>query len=165
MTTFIDPDIVAPEVYVARVSLPKFPDGRIDYTDAAHAPVLNVLVLCDGYILLTHRGDKVGTMRNCWHIPAGYLDEEVSLRHKALEELREELGISASMAKDMRALAPSKETLDGKTWTVYSIIVRVLERPPIVLDWEHDDARWVSLTALAEYNLLPSLLRVIEKLR
>jgi 8-oxo-dGTP pyrophosphatase MutT (NUDIX family) len=163
MVPFIDPDIIPQEVHAARPLLPEFSDGRIDYTDAAHAPVVNVLVMHGTHILLVHRGDKVGTMKDCWHVPAGYLDEEVSLRTKALEELREELGIAATDVAELRALAPSTEELDGKSWTVYSIVVHVRERPVITIDWEHDDFAWVPLSDITQYALLPSLLRVIER--
>ena len=74
--------------------LPKFPDGRIDYSKSDIAPVITVFVKFKDKILILKRSDKVRVYQNKWNAVAGYLDELKPVREKVLEEIREELGIN-----------------------------------------------------------------------
>ena len=73
--------------------LSHFPDGRINYSHAKIAPVINCTIVCKGKILLLMRSRKVRRYRGKWNTIGGYLDELKSARQKAVEEIREELGI------------------------------------------------------------------------
>lgn len=73
--------------------LPKFPDGRIDYSHSNEAPVLNCFVKFRDKILLLKRSDKVRVYQRKWNAVTGYLDKQEPIRNKVLEELREETGI------------------------------------------------------------------------
>jgi hypothetical protein len=66
-----------PQDIISRLAekLPKFLDGRIDYTDAKEAAVLNCFVMHDGELLLLKRSDKVSHYKGVWHVVAGFLDE------------------------------------------------------------------------------------------
>src|SRR3989338_9189804 len=99
-------DQVPPDVLRLGLGLPRFADGRIDYTHAAEAPVLNCFVLHKGKLLLLLRSGEVGWMKNRWHIVAGFLDEERTLREKIIEELEEELGIAEHSIADMAVGEP-----------------------------------------------------------
>jgi hypothetical protein len=46
--------------------LPKFEDGRIDYTNSDSAPGLNVFLEHEGKILIMKRSNKVGAYRKTW---------------------------------------------------------------------------------------------------
>ncbi|MBI4017455.1 MAG: NUDIX domain-containing protein, partial [Candidatus Aenigmarchaeota archaeon] len=98
--------------------LPHFPDGRINYTTSASAPVVVVFVRYKDKILLLKRGDRVLTYKNKWQTVAGYWDEPVRAREKILEELREEIGIRKRDIASMKIGAVRRDTdaAIGKTW-------------------------------------------------
>lgn len=74
--------------------LPRFPDGRIDYSHLDKAPVLTCIVKFQDKIILLKRSDRVRTYQGKWNTVAGYLDELKPIREKALEVVKEELGIT-----------------------------------------------------------------------
>ena len=47
--------------------LPKFPDGRIDFSDSDTAQVITVIVKFDGRILMLKRSNAVSTYKCKWH--------------------------------------------------------------------------------------------------
>ena len=87
-------------------SLPRFPDGRINYTGAKKAAVLLCAVKHDDKILLLKRSDKVGNYRGKWNLVAGFLDQPRPVREKVLEEIREELGLSEEQINDITVGEP-----------------------------------------------------------
>lgn len=75
--------------------MPKFPDGRINYTDCFEAPVTTIFVFYRGKILLLRRSNKVAAYQGKWNVVAGYLDDpKVALKDKVIEEVTEELGVN-----------------------------------------------------------------------
>jgi ADP-ribose pyrophosphatase YjhB (NUDIX family) len=160
----MDPHNVPEEILTLANALPRFPDGRIDYTHAPVAPVLNVFVLYQGKLLLVKRGDKVGWLKDRWHIIAGFLDEEKTLAEKALEEMGEELGITPESVKEIVALDPYRDPLGGKEWIIYPVIIDLVEMPEITLDWENVDYAWIELGDIEKYDVIPNVLRVAKTL-
>ena len=73
--------------------LPKFSDGRIDYSNSNIAPVIIVFIKYKNKILLLKRSDKVRIYQGKWNTVAGYLDEIKPIQEKALEEIQEETKI------------------------------------------------------------------------
>ncbi len=71
--------------------LPRFPDGRIDFSKSKEAPIINVIIMHEHEILLLKRSGKVRTSKNRWDCLGGYLDEEVPPEKKTMIELKEEL--------------------------------------------------------------------------
>ncbi len=86
--------------------LPKFPDGRIDYSSSDKAPVLTCFVRFEDKILLLKRSDRVGTYRGKWHTVAGYIDEPKPIQQKALEELEEEPDIHREDVSSFTRVSP-----------------------------------------------------------
>lgn len=74
-------------------TLPKFDDGRIDYTGAKISFVLNAFVHYNGQLLLLKRSKKVGSYHGKWNGVAGYLDEKKSLEMKVYGEIEEEIQV------------------------------------------------------------------------
>ncbi|HEX9879600.1 MAG TPA: NUDIX domain-containing protein [Candidatus Binatia bacterium] len=139
--------------------LPRLPDGRIDYSRSDRAPVVTCFVKFQGKILLLKRSDRVRTYRGKWSAVAGYLDEPVSIRAKALKELEEELEIPPSEVVRVRT-APPYEFFDPeakKSWLVHPVLVEVRRKPEIKLDWEHTEWRWILPHEMARYDTVPKL--------
>jgi len=139
--------------------LPRFPDGRIDFSRSENAPVITVFVKYSDRILLLKRSDKVGTYRGKWNTVAGYLDELVPLKSKVLEELKEELGIGEEIVKLIRLgeVYSFRDEKVNKNWFVHPVMVELKEEPEIELDWEHTEYKWVEIDRLNEYNTVPNL--------
>ena len=66
--------------------LPRFPDGRIDLSTAATIPALSCFVFFDKKLLVLKRSDRVGFLKNRWHIIGGFLDDPKPIVDKAIEE-------------------------------------------------------------------------------
>ena len=62
--------------------LPKFPDGRIDYSNSDTALVITVFIKNKDKILLLKRSSKVSTYQGKWNTVAGYIDEPKPIREK-----------------------------------------------------------------------------------
>jgi len=141
------------------VNLPRFPDGRIDYSTSDWAAVLTCFVRFEDKILLLKRSDRVRTHKGKWHTVAGYVDEPKPIREKALEELHEELGISEQIILQCKMGSPYEffDPDEQKTWLVYPVLVELKQKPEIKLDWEHTELKWISPNKLMTYDTVPKL--------
>ena len=139
--------------------LPKFPDGRIDYTHSDTALVLTVFIKYKDKILLLKRSDKVGTYKGKWNTVAGYIDEPKPLIKKIMEEISEELGITEDNISSYK-LGESFEFTDTrakKTWIVHPAKVELKTDPDIKLDWEHAEYKWIKPEELEKFDTVPNL--------
>jgi 8-oxo-dGTP pyrophosphatase MutT (NUDIX family) len=146
-------------------SLPRFPDGRIDYTTSDLAPVVNCMVYHDEHVLLLRRSNRVGAGQGKWSGVDGYIDTLDSLRSTVLKELKEELGLAEDQVADIQIARPyrSADSEAEKTWVVYPVLVELTKTPDIRLDWEHTRYEWVRPDKIGRFNLLPGQERVLKK--
>lgn len=148
--------------------LPKFSDGRIDYSDSNIAPVITIFVKFKEKILLLKRSDKVRAYQNKWNTVAGYLDEVKPIRDKVLEEIKEELGFDENQISSIHFGEPYKFTDKkiNKTWIIHPALAELKVKPEIKLDWEHTEFRWIKPEDLKNFDIVPkleeSLKRVLE---
>ena len=145
--------------------LPKFSDGRIDYSASDKAPVLTCFVKYQDKILLLKRSDKVRAYQGLWNTVAGYLDEIKPIKNKVYEELNEELGISKENILKTKLGNPYEfhDKDIQKTWIIFPVLVELKNRPAIKLDWEHTDYKWIKSERINEYNIVPNLDITLEK--
>ncbi len=148
--------------------LPKFPDGRIDYSSSNIAPVITVFVKYKDKILLLKRSDKVRVYKGKWFTVAGYLDEMKPLHEKIMEELREEIGVEESNISSIY-FGESHKFTDAdvnKTWIAHPVLVKLKNKPSIKLDWEHTEYRWIKPEEIKKFDTSPkldeSLIRVLD---
>jgi len=140
-------------------SLPRFPDGRINYTGSDKALVLTCFVMYEDRILLLKRSDKVGSYRGKWNSVAGFVDEPVPIEDKILEELREELGISPDMIGGIKVGKPYEfhDAYIKKTWLIIPCLARLEREQEIKLDWEHTDYAWIDPERIGYYDTVANL--------
>ena len=145
--------------------LPRFPDGRIDYSNSDIAPVVTVFVKFKDKILLLKRSDKVRAYQNKWNTVAGYLDELKPVRDKGLEELKEELGIEESDISIIHFGTPYKLTDNeiSKMWIVHPVLVELKNKPKIKLDWEHIKYQWIKPEELGNFDVVFNLGESLKK--
>lgn len=144
--------------------LPKFEDGRIDYTDSEEAPVIIVFVKHGDKIILLKRSDKVRDYKGKWNTIAGYLDEVKPIKEKVLEELREEVCIHEDKIKSIKIKEPYKLADEAlkKSWIIHPVLVELKEKPEIKLDWEHTEYKWIHPKELNDYDIIIDLDRTLK---
>lgn len=145
--------------------LPKFSDGRIDYSNSNKAPVLTCFVKYGDKILLLKRSDKVRVYQGLWNAVAGYLDEPRSLEEKAHKELREELGITANIIRQTKLGQPYElnDVKAQKIWVIFPVLVELNKKPVIKLDWEHTDFKWIDPIDLKSFDIVPNLDKTLDR--
>ena len=114
--------------------LPRFEDGRIDYSHSSIAVAVTCFVKCGDEILLLKRSDRVGEGKGKWCAVTGYLDEFKSAREKALEELEEEVGISRGVIERVRVGRVFKLERRERVLFIYPVLVELKEKPEIRLN-------------------------------
>tara|TARA_Y100000310_G_scaffold72523_1_gene68576 strand:- start:165 stop:653 length:489 start_codon:yes stop_codon:yes gene_type:complete len=145
-------------------TLPKFKDGRIDYSNSVRAPVINVFIKYKENILLLKRSDKVNSYQDKWNCVGGYLDDFQPLKDKVLEEIHEELNIQENIIKNI-IFGEIHEFHDpdiNKTWIIQPILVELKENPKIKLDWEHTDYKWINPNNIETYDIVPKLAKSLS---
>lgn len=140
-------------------SLPRFPDGRINYSQSDFAPVITVFVKSGDQLLLLKRSNNVGSYQGKWNTVAGYLDEAKPLRDKVLEELEEEIGVEE---KDISSITYGepwefRDTDIGRTWLISPVLVELKRKPEVKLDWEHTELNWIKPRELNGFDTVPNL--------
>ncbi|MFI5412286.1 MAG: NUDIX domain-containing protein [Candidatus Micrarchaeales archaeon] len=144
--------------------LPKFPDGRINYSKSNIAPIVVVFVSYKGKILLLKRSKKVAAYYGKWNTVAGYIDEFVHIHEKMLEELHEELGLKKIHISALR-LGQSYLMTDKKIkkkWMVYPGIVYLSKKPKIKIDWEHTEYKWIKPKDVKKYDIVKDVDRSLR---
>ena len=145
--------------------LPKFEDGRIDYTESDSSVVLNCFVKVWEEILLMKRSNKVSTHQGKWHILAGYVDEFVSIEDKVMEELREEASILPDKVKEFKII-DSFTVTNNETWKkrkVYSTTVELESKPKVKLNREHTDYKWIRPEQVIDFDTVPKLVDKMKR--
>jgi len=146
-------------------TLPRFPDGRIDYSSSDSAPILSCIVTLRGKVLILKRSDQVSHYQGLWDVVIGYLDDFTPLPEKALEELYEETGIAKENVSEIMVAEPyeSSDAELQKTWFVHPVLVELEEEPEITLDWEHTEFCWIDPEEVANYETFSELPEVLGR--
>ena len=144
--------------------LPRFKDGRIDYSKSSKAPVLTCVIKYKSRILLLKRSNKVGTYKGKWQVVAGYLDELKPLKEKVLEELKEELKVSEKLIKKITygKRFSFKDKKINKTWIVHPVLAELKQRPKINLSEEHTEYKWIFPEEIKKYDTVPNLKKSLK---
>jgi 8-oxo-dGTP pyrophosphatase MutT (NUDIX family) len=141
------------------MTLPKTDEGRIDYSGSEFVPITTCFLRHEGKILLLRRSDVVASHPGLWETVTGVLDEVRPLEHKALKELKEQIGINRD---DIEKLIEGGsfsffDHKTNKTWIVFPIMVELTRRPEVELNWERSDQTWIKPDELKAYETVPDL--------
>lgn len=158
----MDEQKIMNEISELSKKLPKFPDGRIDYTDSNVCLVMSIFVKYENEIILLKRSDKVGSFKGKWNTVSGYLDEIKPLKEKVLEEIREELGFGDENITSINVGKEYKVTKIKKTWVVHPILLQLNKKPEIKLDWEHTEFKWIRPEQIKDFDRVYGLEKSFE---
>jgi len=147
--------------------LPRFPDGRIDYTHSDLAPVVSVFVTFRGRLLLLKRSGEVTENKGKWSSVSGYLDRMEPIREKVIGELEEETGIGEGFIAEI-IIGEPYETFDEETkkkWLICPFRVELNRKPEIRLDFEHTEYRWIRPEEIGDFDTIIDLEKSYSRCR
>lgn len=139
--------------------------GQVDYTNVRWTPVINCVVKYRDKILIVQRNANMRFYPEYWNGISGFLDDNRSIKEKAKDELKEELGIDGDNITSIRLgeIFHQKAPEYNKTWIVHPVLIEVgIDR--VVLDWEAHDYKWIEIGEAKNFKLLPGFDKVLEKL-
>jgi hypothetical protein len=135
--------------------LPRFHDGRVDFTNAPTSPLLNIVPYYDGKILLLRRSSHVKRHKGLWSAISAYVDQaDIGLDELAYAKLHEAAGILEKHVKQLH-FATAYELYDyqheKRNWLILPVLAELSKRPSVSLHWEHNDFVWIRPEQLTEY--------------
>ncbi len=116
-------------------------------------------------ILLPRRSERVGTYKGRWTGISGYIEGGNTPYEPALEEIREETGLSGEdieLVKEGKLLEVGDEQM-GRKWIVHIYRFQVMKPEKIEIDWEHAELRWIDPEDIGQYPTVPKLLETWER--
>jgi len=131
--------------------LPKFPDGRINYSKADKAATTVVFLIHEDEILLLKRSEEVKHRQNKWGVVAGFLDELKPLIEKSFEEVEEETGVEKDMISSIEIGETYRFNQEETTFISHPMMMDLETKPEIEISWEHTEYKWVKINEAKEY--------------
>ena len=116
-------------------------------------------------ILLVRRSQRVRTYQGAWAGISGYLEAGVTPLEQAYTELREELGVDASVLhlEKVGTPLPVEDTEGHHSWLVHPFLFTVADQAALRIDWEALEMRWVKPSDLASYSTVPKLTEALAE--
>ncbi len=109
-------------------------------------------------LLLLRRGSTAPWMPGRYCLPGGKIEKDEDATYAASRELSEETGISYAV-DELKTLHISYSSGYNKT-----VWVAIVNSDRVILNWEHDDYRWVSSAESSTIDLVPGLRTTIKTL-
>ncbi len=122
--------------------------------------VVTSILMNSNKILILKRSDKVSTYRGKWAGVSGY-KEDLEPEKAALREIVEETGINDPKLKKYGGYMLLRDK--NKLWKIHIFLWEVNEKE-IKIDWEHTEYRWIDPKKIDEYDTVPGLKEVINRL-
>lgn len=113
-----------------------------------------------GQLLLLQRSEKSGAGGK-WSLPGGGLDKGEKSEEGILREIKEEVRI---IVKDLQPFY-IKTYLDGDDFIVIISYQAKYTSGNVVLNWEHDNFKWISAKEALSMNLTPDAKDIISNLK
>ncbi len=135
--------------------------GIVDLPDVQAKPVVSAFLRNRGRFLVLRRSDRVGSFQGRWSAVSGYLEGREDARRRALQEIREETGLTG--ARYRKSAAPLITRLGNTAFVVHPFLFDVDSRR-VRLDWENLEYRWIAPKELSSLETVPRLGQVLERL-
>ena len=140
----------------------KINDNKIEIDIAPIEAVTSILKYKD-HILLLKRSDKVKTNKNKWAGVSGYLEPNDEPLARATIEIKEETGLKKEnlrlLEKGNFLYIRDQETL----WKINTFLWEI-DTDNIMIDWEHTEFKWISVSEIDSFDTVPRLRDVIISL-
>lgn len=126
--------------------------------------VVTAFLMHEGKVFLIKRSDRVGTYRGYWAGISGYVENLPILQ--ARTELLEETGMRTENLR-LRGIGvplPVDDPEHGSSWMVFPFLFETDHPELIRTDWESSESRWVTPDELKNYQTVPGLVEVLERI-
>ncbi len=128
--------------------------------------IVTSFIRADGKLLILKRSDKVKSMKGLWAGVSGIIEKNEEPLKRAKIEIFEEIGITedkitlVKASKEMKVNSPQYENHE---WEIFPFLFET-ENPIIKLNWENSEYKWINSNELEEYEIVPSLQKVLFNL-
>lgn len=102
----------------------------------------DIIVVCDGELLLLRRANYMKTFKGKWCLPGGHIDKGEDSKNAIIRELKEETGI---ILDSIPKLWKTWEYSNGDTSDIYEVYLK--EKPDVKISREHAQYKWIKLEA------------------
>ena len=117
-------------------------------------------------LLILKRSDKVKSMKGLWAGVSGIIENNEEPLARAKIEIFEEVGITEDQitlikaSEEMRIHSPQYKNHE---WEIFPFLFES-SNPPIKLNWENSDFKWIDIEELEKFETVPSLQKVLFNL-
>jgi len=128
--------------------------------------IVTSFIRANDKLLILKRSDKVKSMKGLWAGISGIIEKNEKPLKRAKIEIFEEVGITeekitlVKAAEKMRVSSPQYENHE---WEIFPFLFETTN-PIIKLNWENSEFKWINTEELENYELVPSLQKVLFKL-
>ncbi|MCE2498285.1 MAG: NUDIX domain-containing protein [Nitrosopumilaceae archaeon] len=115
-------------------------------------------------VLLLRRSNRVRTMRGKWSGVSGIIEGNEKPLNRAKTEIFEEAGITKGKIRLIRSadgIRIKSPQYRNHEWVVSAFLFEA-DSPPVRLNWENSDYRWVKISEMGKYETVPDLYRVMS---
>ena len=134
----------------------------VNYKKTSPEIVASVLTY-GGKMALFKRSQHVSGSRGQWHCITGFLDARSTPQDQAIREVTEEAGITAGNLECRGSAFLTEQDDAGTTWKIH-VFHFESKTESLTLNWENDDAEWIFLGHIHQYQTVNWLDRVYSAL-
>src|SRR5919198_5564430 len=127
--------------------------------------VVTVFIEYHGKILLLRRSQKVKSMKGKWAAVSGYIERQQEPLIQAFKEAYEETGLTNKNIKVLnqgQLLEATDNPPNNVTWVVHPFYFRT-NTNEIILDWEHDQYKWIKPAEIENSDTVPRLKEALDR--
>lgn len=110
-------------------------------------------------LLILRRGKTAPWMPGRYCLPGGHVEPNEDSQYAAVRELSEETGISYPVDELTSITIQYSSDYSKLVW------IAKTDLPKVLLNYEHDDYRWVNYVDSYSFELVPRLKRTIQSLK
>ncbi|HET8991655.1 MAG TPA: NUDIX domain-containing protein [Candidatus Saccharimonadales bacterium] len=136
----------------------------INYTDADIAPIVMCTIKVGDQILIVKRANNLADANAYWSTVNGFIDQIKDVREIASNELDEELGLKVAVTNiNVASSYTLKNTDEKRQYIVFPCLIELQTKPPIVLNGENTEYRWIKPEEITAFNILSDLPYAVER--
>ncbi len=139
--------------------------NKIDYTHKYECKVVDVFVKHEDSFLLLKRGENVLAYKNMWCVVSGFLDDKKTPKQKALQELKEEVGLKKDAVEKITNFREHVYVDDNinRKWIITPVLIEV-NKKQIKLNDENKEYAWLSAEDFMQKETVPGLKNIFTKI-
>jgi len=117
-------------------------------------------------LLILKRSDQVKSMKGLWAGISGIIENDEEPLERAKIEIFEEVGITEdkiTLIKTTEEMRVNSPQYKNHEWEIFPFLFES-KNPPVKLNWENSDFKWIDVDELENYETVPSLQKVLFNL-